>query len=110
MIFRSMRSALESRPIYHKCDDTIRGHVFCSFLALVLMKELQSRLEDRGRYPEWEQIKRDLRAAGRGSKNGRQPMIPAHGTARRVPLGAAGCRGGRASLGPWRVKSPMRAI
>ena len=27
---------LETRPIYHKCDDTIRGHVFCSFLALVL--------------------------------------------------------------------------
>jgi hypothetical protein len=62
MIFRSMKSVLETRPIYHKCDDTIRGHVFCSFLALVLMKELQSRLEDRGRYPEWEQIKRDLRA------------------------------------------------
>jgi len=62
MIFRSMKSALQTRPIYHKCDDTIRGHVFCSFLALVLMKELQSRLEDRRRYPEWEQIKRDLRA------------------------------------------------
>jgi transposase len=62
MIFRSMKSVLETRPIYHKCDDTIRGHVFCSFLALVLMKELQSRLQDRGRYPEWEQIKRDLRA------------------------------------------------
>jgi transposase len=62
MIFRSMKSALETRPIYHKCDDTIRGHVFCSFLALVLMKELQSRLEDRHRYPEWDQIKRDVRA------------------------------------------------
>ena len=36
---------LETRPIYHKCDDTIRGHVFCSVLALMLMKELLSRLE-----------------------------------------------------------------
>jgi hypothetical protein len=62
MIFRSMNSVLETRPIYNKCNDTIRGHVFCSFLALVLMKELQSRLHDRGRHPEWEQIKRDLRA------------------------------------------------
>jgi transposase len=61
-IFRSMKSALQTRPIYHKCDDTIRGHVFCSFLALVLMKELETRLEDRSCYPEWEQIKRDLRA------------------------------------------------
>ena len=32
-IFRSVKSILETRPIYHKCDETIRGHVFCSFLA-----------------------------------------------------------------------------
>ena len=37
--FRKAKSLLETRPIYHKCDDTIRGHVFCSFLALVLMKD-----------------------------------------------------------------------
>ena len=40
-LFRSMKSVLETRPIYHKCDETIRGHVFCSFMALVLRKELQ---------------------------------------------------------------------
>jgi len=44
-IFRSMKSLLETRPIYHKRDETIRGHVFCSFLALVLRKELQDRLD-----------------------------------------------------------------
>ena len=38
--FRTAKSILETRPIFHKCDDTIRGHVFCSFLALVLLKEL----------------------------------------------------------------------
>jgi len=27
---------------------TIRGHVFCSFLALVLRKALQARLEAKG--------------------------------------------------------------
>ena len=46
--FRSCKSLLQTRPIYHKCDETIRGHVFCSFLALVLRQELQSRLEERG--------------------------------------------------------------
>ncbi|MCP5002953.1 MAG: hypothetical protein GY941_03245 [Planctomycetes bacterium] len=46
-IFRSMKSLLETRPIYHKCDETIRGHVFCSFLALLLRKEVQYRLEKR---------------------------------------------------------------
>ena len=33
--FRTVKSILETRPIYHKCDETIRGHVFCSFLALL---------------------------------------------------------------------------
>jgi hypothetical protein len=60
--FRSVKSVLETRPIYHKCDDTIRGHVFCSFLALMLMKELLSRLQVAGKILEWEDIKRDLMA------------------------------------------------
>ena len=59
-IFRSMKSLLETRPIYHKCDETIRGHVFCSFLALVLRKELQDRLERQGWSLEWADIIRDL--------------------------------------------------
>ena len=61
-IFRSAKSLLETRPIYHKVDDTIRGHVFCSFLALVLRKELETRLEKQGQKPEWADINRDLRA------------------------------------------------
>ena len=60
--FRAVKSVLETRPIYHKCDDTIRGHVFCSFLALMLMKELLSRLEAKGAKLEWQDIKRDLNA------------------------------------------------
>jgi len=59
-IFRSMKSLLETRPIYHKRDETIRGHVFCSFLALVLRKELQDRLERKGWSLEWADVVRDL--------------------------------------------------
>jgi hypothetical protein len=58
--FRTAKSILETRPIFHKCDDTIRGHVFCSFLALVLMKELQARLALRGWRVEWQQLRDDL--------------------------------------------------
>jgi hypothetical protein len=43
--FRTAKSLLETRPIYHKLDETIRGHVACSFLALVLKKELEDRLD-----------------------------------------------------------------
>jgi len=59
-VFRCMKSVLVTRPIYHKTDETIRGHVFCSFLALVLRKELQDRLERKGWRLEWADIVRDL--------------------------------------------------
>lgn len=58
--FRSSKSLLATRPIYHKCDETIRGHVFCSFLALVLRQELQARLEARGQEVEWADLIRDV--------------------------------------------------
>lgn len=59
-IFRTMKTLLETRPVYHKCDDTIRGHVFCSFLALLMRKELEDRLENKGYSLEWADIVRDL--------------------------------------------------
>jgi transposase len=42
--FRTTKSLFETRPIYHQLDATIRGHVACSFLALVMKKELEDRL------------------------------------------------------------------
>jgi transposase len=37
-ILRTAKHLLSTRPIFHKLDETIRGHVFRSFLALVLKK------------------------------------------------------------------------
>jgi len=59
-IFRTMKSQLATRPVFHKCDDTIRGHVFCSFLALLLRHELEARLERRGYKLEWADVIQDL--------------------------------------------------
>jgi hypothetical protein len=61
-MFRTVKTLLETRPIFHKCDETIRGHVFCSFLALLLRKELQDRLEAHGEKLEWAVLLRDLEA------------------------------------------------
>ncbi len=58
--FRTMKTALATRPIYHKRDDTIRGHVFCSFLALVLRDELQRRLVKCGHNLERGDVLQDL--------------------------------------------------
>lgn len=61
-VFRDAKSLLETRPIFHKRDETIRGHVFCSFLALVLKKELYRRIETAGNSFEWSDIKQDLKS------------------------------------------------
>jgi hypothetical protein len=59
-IFRSAKTLLSTRPVYHKYDRTIRGHVFCSFMALVLRRALQERLEAKEISCEWADIKLDL--------------------------------------------------
>lgn len=60
--FRATKSLLDTRPIFHKFDATIAGHVFVSFLALVLVYELKERLKARGFELEWADILRDLEA------------------------------------------------
>jgi hypothetical protein len=59
-LFRCAKSLLATRPIFHKRDATIRGHVFCSFLALVLQKALRDRLAAAGLDVEWADVLRDL--------------------------------------------------
>jgi transposase len=61
-IFRTMKSILDTRPVFHKCDDNISGHVFCSFLALVLRKALQDRIDAKKWKLEWADIVRDVDA------------------------------------------------
>jgi transposase len=61
-MFRTAKTLLQTRPIHHHRDETIRGHVFCSFLALVLRKELHDRLALGGDKFEWAEILRDLEA------------------------------------------------
>ena len=51
--FRTSKSLFATRPIFHKLDETIRGHVSCSFLALVLKKELEDRIATLGHASSW---------------------------------------------------------
>ena len=59
-LFRTAKALMRTRPIYHASDAAIRGHVFCSFLALVLRKELDERCRTAGFRPEWGDVLRDL--------------------------------------------------
>jgi hypothetical protein len=45
--FLATKTLLATRPIFHRTDAAIRGHIFCTFLALVLRKELMDRLTAR---------------------------------------------------------------
>jgi len=58
--FRTAKHLFATRPIFHKLDETIRGHVFCSFLALVLKKALEDRIATLGRTGSWPEIIADL--------------------------------------------------
>jgi hypothetical protein len=59
-LFRKAKGVLRTRPIYHASDAAIRGHVFCSFLALVLQKALYECCKAAGFTPEWGDVLRDL--------------------------------------------------
>jgi hypothetical protein len=54
--FRTAKHLFSTRPIFHKLDETIRGHVFCSFLALVLKAALEERIAALGRSGSWPEI------------------------------------------------------
>ena len=79
-IFRTSKSILETRPIYHKRDETIRGHVFCSFLALVLKQELESRMKQAQLAWEWKEVIRGLDALQQVEANfqGRRFLFRSH--------------------------------
>jgi transposase len=59
-LFRTAKALMRTRPIYHASDAAIRGHVFCSFLALILRKDLDERCRKAGFRPEWGDVLRDL--------------------------------------------------
>lgn len=51
-----MKPSLETCPIYHKRDQSIRSHLFCSFLALLLKRALRQPLEQNGESSHWAKI------------------------------------------------------
>jgi hypothetical protein len=58
--FKTAKALLATRPIFHKTDAGIRGHIFCTFLALVLRKALMDRLAARRTGLEWQRLLDDL--------------------------------------------------
>lgn len=59
-LFRAAKASFDTRPIFHQSDAAIRGHVFCSFIALTLAKHLMRLCEEKGLKPEWQPLLNDL--------------------------------------------------
>ncbi len=59
-LFRRTKAIMRTRPIFHSSDAAIRGHVFCSFLALAMQKRLDDLMREAGLVPEWKDLLRDL--------------------------------------------------
>src|SRR5215204_2748766 len=87
-LFRTTKALMRTRPIYHASDAAIRGHVFCSFLALILRKELDERCRRVGFRPEWGDVLRDLDRLQEVaiSKDGRQMTLRTPATGLIGPL------------------------
>ena len=87
-LFRTAKALMRTRPIYHSSDAAIRGHVFCSFLALVLRKELDERCRTGGIRPEWANVLRQLDRLQtiELNKDGRQVIMRTPATGIIAPL------------------------
>jgi len=59
-LFRRTKAIMRTRPIFHSSDAAIRGHVFCSFLALSMQKHLDDLARQAGLVQEWKDLLRDL--------------------------------------------------
>ena len=59
-LFRRGKAIMRTRPIFHSSDAAIRGHVFCTFLALVMQKHLDDLAREADAVPEWRALLRDL--------------------------------------------------
>jgi len=59
-LFRRGKALMRTRPVFHSSDAAIRGHVFCTFLALVMQKHLDDLAREAGTVPEWRVLLRDL--------------------------------------------------
>ncbi len=59
-LFRRTKAIMRTRPIFHSSNAAIRGHVFCSFLALSMQKHLDDLARQAGLAPEWKELLRDL--------------------------------------------------
>jgi transposase len=64
-VFRSLKSELGLRPIFHHKTERVSGHLFISVLAYHLVHTIRFQLKARGITLSWEGLRRELRGQER---------------------------------------------
>jgi len=59
--FRSMKSELGMRPVYHRTTERVEGHLWITLLAYHLVHSIRLRLKDQGIHDSWETLRRTMR-------------------------------------------------
>ncbi len=59
-VFRSLKSELGMRPVYHQKTHRVEGHIFITLLAYNLVHQIRLGLKDKGINDSWETIRSTL--------------------------------------------------
>lgn len=71
-VFRSLKSELGLRPIYHSLEDRADGHLFITVLAYQLVQYLRTKLKAKGIYLSWTSLRKILRVQRRTTTSFKQ--------------------------------------
>ena len=58
--FRSLKSELGMRPVYHQKENRVDGHIFISILAYHLLHTIRYQLKQKGIHASWQTIRQVL--------------------------------------------------
>ena len=59
-VFRSLKSELGLRPIYHHKEKRVSGHIFITLMAYHLVQTLRCQLKAKGVHDSWQTIRRKM--------------------------------------------------
>lgn len=57
-VFRSLKSELGLRPVYHHKEERVSGHIFITLIAYHLVQTLRIQLKSQGCHDSWQTIRR----------------------------------------------------
>ena len=72
-VFRSLKSELGLRPIYHRKPARADGHLFITVIAYQLVQILRTRLRAHGEHASWTTLRRILEGQQRVTATFRRP-------------------------------------